>query len=491
MSDNLVIPAFVLPAVINAVIAFAAGRRWGAAAGKWLNHLAIGQGVVYLALSILLLPGNDSMFLLSNRYLFVDALSAYEALITSVVFLLAGIYARGYITTLLEAGEIEGSLIGVFYAAFGLLPMTLVMGLFSNNLALLWIFMELSTLFSVILLVTLKARENITAALKYMFITSTAMLFAFIGVIIVFALSRGIIEGGSLNWTELMSVAPLMPPGLFSLAFILVFIGFAAKSGIVPFHTWLPATYVRAPSVVSVMYGAVANLGLYAVLRIYTIGRAAGDEAFMQPILVFFGVAGILVGALAMITRNNTKKLIAFSSVEQSGLILLAFGLSSGAALFWALFHKFGSVLVKSLLFFSAGIFHRQYKSNKFFMIKDAFGLQPLAAWGLIVGAAAAVGVPMLPVFLAKFNILAVTAEWSVPVFILVLAGFLLAAAGFGYYLIRAFTNGIDGNEPVFAASASMKTAIVTTMVLLFAMGLFLPGWLETILNNITVDLGW
>ena len=489
--DSLIIIALAAPAVIIAAISFLLGRFRPATDGRLLNTLLIIEAVIYLGLSIWLAASSLPRFLLNNHYLFVDSLGAYETVITSVLFLLAAVYARGYLASLLERGEIEHSLLGLFYGTFALLPLVIDLGFLSNNLALLWIFTELSTLFSVVLLVTLKARENITAALKYVFVTSTAMLFAFIGIIILFAISREIVPGGTLNWTELMAAAEELSPRLYSFAFVFLFIGFAAKAGIVPFHTWLPTVYVRAPSVVAVMSGAVLNLGLYAILRLYAVGHRAGDDAFLNPLLITFGAASISLAALALIARTNTKKLIAFSGIEQSGLIVLAIGLGSPIALFWALFHKAGNALLKALLFFSAGIFHRQYRSNKFFAVKDAFKLQPLASWGLIIGSAAAIGAPMLPVFLAKFNILSVMASQALPLFIGVLAGFLLVAAGFGYFLVRAFSQPAGETIERYPTPMAMKLPIIAALLLLFALGLYLPGWLESTLNTIVADLGF
>ncbi len=489
--DILILGGFIAPAVIIAAAAFLLGRFRPGVDGQMLNSLVIVEAVIYLGLSLWLTTADLPRSLLDNQYLFADTFGVYEAVITSVLFLLAAVYARGYLASLLDRGEIEHSLMGLFYGAFALLPLVIIMGFLSNNLALLWIFTELSTLFSVVLLVTLKARENITAALKYVFVTSTAMLFAFIGVIILFAISREVVAGGTLNWTELMTSAGNLSPRLYSFAFVFLFIGFAAKSGIVPFHTWLPTVYVRAPSVVAVVSGAVLNLGLYAIIRLYAIGHRAGDGDFLNPLLITFGGVSILVAALALISRTNTKKLIAFSGIENAGVMLLAVGLGSPVALFWALFHKAGNALVKALLFFSAGIFHRQYGSNKFFAVKSPFKLQPLASWGLIIGSAAAIGAPALPVFLAKFNILSVMAEQALPLFVAVLAGLLLVAAGFGYYLIRAFSQPDDGTIEPYRTPLAMKLPIVATLLLLFAMGLYLPGWLENTLDTIVRDLGF
>ncbi|XUX00083.1 MAG: proton-conducting transporter membrane subunit [Dehalogenimonas sp.] len=487
---DLLIVGFGAPAVLIAAASFLLGRFRPQTDGRLFNSLLIAESVVYLILAIWLATSELPRFMVGNHYLFADTLSAYEILITSVLFILSAVYSRGYLASLLDRGEIERSLLGLFYGAFALLPLVLVMGFLANNIALMWIFAELSTLLSVVLVVTLKARENITAALKYVFVTSTAMLFAFIGVIVLFALSRTAVSGGTLNWTDLMAAASGIAPNLYTFAFVLLFIGFAAKSAIVPFHTWLPTIYVRAPSVVAVISGSVLNLGIYAIIRLYAIGHRVGDDNFLNPLLIAFGAVSIFVAALALIARTNTKKVIAFSGVEQAGLILVAVGLGSPIALFWALFHKAGNALVKALLFFSAGIFHRQYNSNKFFAIKSPFKLQPLAAWGLILGSAAAIGTPMLPVFLAKFNILSVMASQALPLFIAVLAGFLLVAAGFGYYLIRAFSQPDDENMSRYPTPMAMKAPIIITLLGLFALGLYLPGWLNTTLNTIVSDLG-
>ncbi|APV45181.1 hydrogenase-4 component F [Dehalogenimonas formicexedens] len=488
--EFLIIVGFAAPALLIAAASFLLGRFRPQTDGRLLNSFLIAESIIYSGLAVWLVATDLPRYLVGNHYLFADTFGAYEILITSVLFLLSAVYSRGYLASLLDRGEIERSLLGLFYGSFALLPLVLVLGFLANNIALMWIFAELSTLLSVVLLVTLKARENITAALKYVFVTSTAMLFAFIGVIVLFALSRTAVPGGTLNWTDLMSAASAIPPKLYTFAFVLLFIGFAAKAAIVPFHTWLPTVYVRAPSVVAVISGAVLNLGLYAIIRLYAIGHRAGDDNFLNPLLISFGAISIFIAALALIARTNTKKVIAFSGVEQAGLILVAIGLGSPVALFWALFHKAGNALVKALLFFSAGIFHRQYNSNKFFAVKSPFRLQPLAAWGLILGSAAAIGTPTLPVFLAKFNILSIMASQALPLFIAVLAGFLLVAAGFGYYLVRAFSQPDDETIQPYPTPMTMKAPIILTLLALFALGLYLPGWLNSILSTIVSDLG-
>ena len=489
MQNYLLIIYLVVPFVLG-LFTFIGKRSLGQD-NRFLNLFVILQTALYVAATIwayaaLKLP----LSYLHGEYFYIDSLALYEILITSIVFLLAAVYARGYVASLVKTGEIDISILRLFYGSFCLLELVMVLAFASNNLALLWIFAELSTLFSAALIVTLKARENIIAALKYVFVASTAMLFSFIGIIFLYAMSRGVIDRGSLNWTALFAAASQLDPRLFFLAFVFLFLGFAAKASVAPFHTWVPTAYVRAPSAVAVVSGTVLNLGIYAVLRLYAIGHATGAEAHLKAFLFIFGIFSIAVAGFSLLKRTNTKKIIAFSGVESAGLLLIAIGLGSPVALYWALFYTLGYSLVKSLPFFCAGIFHRQYQSNKYFAAKDAFKLQPLASWGLILGSAAAIGTPLFPVFLAKWNILGALAGESVFMLGATLFLLLLAAIGLAYYFIRMFGQNGGGHIPAFRTPLSMKFPILVTLAILLILGLYVPGWLNDTMGRIVTSLG-
>jgi len=139
-----------------------------------LNMIALVQGLGYLGTTVFaLLRADLPVYYLSSRYLFIDALGIYETLITSVVFLLAAIYARGYVAGLLRTGEIDPAILKLFYGAMSALQAVITLSFFANNLALFWILLELTTVFSAVLIVTLNAKENIVAALKYLFVASS------------------------------------------------------------------------------------------------------------------------------------------------------------------------------------------------------------------------------------------------------------------------------------------------------------------------------
>jgi hydrogenase-4 component F len=380
----------------------------------------------------------------------------------------------------------------LFYAAYNLLLIVVVFAFFCNSLALFWILLELTTILSAVLIVTLNAKENIVAALKYVFTASTAMLFSIIGLIILFAVTKQATGTGTLNWDTLMQTAGTMSPKLFTFAFIFIFIGFAAKAGIVPFHTWLPQAHAKAPSVISVLLSAVLlNIGIIGVLRLYAVAHQTDAWHTISLILVGFGVLTIVVASLSMLPRGNVKKLVAFSSVENMGLLLVGIGIGTPLALFWVLFHILAHALVKTLLFFSAGILHQQYHSNQFEDMKDIFQLQPLAAWGLIIGSMAIIGVPLFPVFLSKLGILTQLADYSLPVMFVLLVFFLIVAAAFAAILIRTLPQHGEIKHEHYQPAMSMKAPIIVLFVGLVALGVYFPTGLHNMLTGIVSSLGF
>lgn len=483
--------AYALPGLIILAILLTPFRvtRYG----RLLNLLTLAHAVITLSLTIFALSSLSlPQFYLSGRYLFIDSLSVYEVLIASFVFLLAALYAQGYVRSLLRAREINRENLKLFYGAFNLLLVVIVFAFFANNLALFWILVELTTIISAILIVTLNAKENILAALKYVFTASSAMLFSFIGILLVFAMTKQVLGAGTLNWNELLAQASALPSPLFTLAFVLMFVGFAAKAGIAPFHTWLPPAHAKAPSVVSTLLSAVLlNIGIYGILRIYSIAHQTASVRAASLTLIVFGIFTMGVAAFSMLSRENIKKLIAFSSIEHMGMMIIGIGLGTPLALFGVLFYTLGHSLIKSLLFFSSGILHRQFGSDKFYDMKNVFKSQPLAAAGVIMGGTAIIGTPVFPLFSAKLSILIGLGEVSGWLLFLVLLLILIVAASFAIFIVRTCCQTSDTEAArQYQAPWNMKLPVVVLMALIVALGLFVPRGLSGMLNDIVTSLG-
>lgn len=466
-----------------------------------MNTFSILHTLAFLAIGLYaMFTTSAPAFEAGSEYFYVDHLSIYEGLIAALLFFFASVYANGYVEGLMEAQELHRNNLKIFYMAFSVLLSTATLAFFSDNLTLFWIFAELTTVFSAALVAILSAKENIDAAIKYIFIASGAMLFSFIGLTFLYTLSGEVLGSGTLNWTVLIENAPLLSPKMLTASFVFLFIGFAAKSGIFPFHTWLPDAHSKAPSAVSaILSGVLLNIGMYGILRMYSIVRQTQAEHLISQFLMGFGLLTVAIAVLNMLWQKNLKMLIAFSSVEHMGIILLGIGIGTPSSIFWTLYYILAHSLTKASLFFSAGILHRQYESNLVHDIRDIFSLQPVAGWGLIIGSFAIIGMPPFPIFSAKLFILLEAFGFSKSLVFAVLLLLVIASAAFARFLIEAFTrnskgDGIEGSEtPLipYVVRDGMKLPLLSIIFIILTLGVFFPEFLENLLNEIVYELGY
>ncbi|HII98230.1 MAG TPA: hydrogenase membrane subunit [Methanoregula sp.] len=468
---------------------------------RQMNTVCIAQSVAFAFLALgILFTGQVpvSVLQIGSPYFFIDHLGLFEVLISTTIFTFAALYARGYVEGLLTSGELEKGGLRLFYIAWAALLTAIVFSFFSDNLALFWIFAELTTVISALLVAILAARENIDAAIKYIFIASTSMLFSFIGFIFFFETARAVTGTGTLNWTELLATAHAFPPFMATAAFVLVFIGFAAKSGIFPFHTWLPEAHAKAPSAVSaVLSGVLLNVGIYGIIRAYALVHQTDSGTTASFILALFGVLTIGIAAFSMIPERNLKKLIAFSSIENMGILLVGLAVATPVALFFVLFHIMAHSLTKASLFFSAGILHRQYKSplssEAVDDIRDVFTFQPLAAWGVIIGGIAIIGMPPFPIFISKFFLMLQVGTVSPLVLAVVLVLLFIATVALGYFVITMFSKrsdpGRDAELVPYKTPASMQVPVIVLLVLLLIMGIIFTRGEVSFITSIITEL--
>ena len=461
---------------------------------KIMNTLSIALPASYIALTLFALvfatlPG----YSLVGGYFLMDHLALYEVLISAVLFMLAALYSRGYIEGSMDMHEMDRSNLKLFYVAFNVLLITITFAFFSDNLALFWILAELTTAFSAVLIILLNAPKNIGATLKYVFITSTCMLFAFIGLIFIFTLTQNSLGTGTLNWSTLMNIASKLSPGILFAAFIFTFVGFSAKSGLVPFHAWLPSAHSKAPASVSaILSGSVTSVGIYGIIRIYAVVAQTSELPKISLFLIVFGVISMAVAALTMLNQVNLKKLIGYSTVENMGFLLVALGIGTPVAVFWMLFYILAHAFTKASLFFSAGIIHHQFESVRMERITNALKLQPFASWSLILGAIAIIGMPMSAVFLPKISILLESAVVSPFLLGGLLLIFLFVATAFGMFMIKMLSKRDESGSDLkpYHVPLGMKIPIVALLLTVFVLGVFFPQQLTDLLKTILSELG-
>ncbi|HUO00759.1 MAG TPA: proton-conducting transporter membrane subunit, partial [Bradyrhizobium sp.] len=210
----------------------------------------------------------DAPMLFWDGYIIVDRMSAWVILCTSVVYLLASIYAIGYMRLLKEDARLFR-----FYALFAGFGLTILVGPLMNSVGIYWIAIELTTLVSTFLVAFEREPESMEAAWKYIMVVSAGIRLALLGTVL-FYWSGSFVLGPSyqMTWAVLMNAAPKMNPILLVLAFLLVLVGYGTKVGLAPMHSWLPDAHSESPAPVSAMLsGALLNTAMLGIARFLAV----------------------------------------------------------------------------------------------------------------------------------------------------------------------------------------------------------------------------
>jgi hydrogenase-4 component F len=338
-----------------------------------------------------------------NDYILLDRLSAWVVLCTSIVYLLASIYAVGYMRLLNEERRLYK-----FYALFAGFGLTTLVGPLMNNIGLYWIAIELTTLVSTFLVAFERVAESMEAAWKYIMVVSAGISLALLGTVL-FYWAGTFVFGPTyqMTWGVLGEAAPKMNAILLVLAFLLVLVGYGTKVGLAPMHSWLPDAHSESPAPVSAMLsGALLNTAMIGIVRFLAITRQANLGELPALALVAFGVLSLLVGALFIVQQRGIKRLMAYSSVEHMGVVALGFGFGGALGVAGALYHMLNHSLNKSLMFFGAGNMMRAYGTKDIELIRGVGRRFPAQAALWLAGAIAITGAPPFGLFLSEFTIM-------------------------------------------------------------------------------------
>lgn len=327
------------------------------------RDLRIGLGAM-LAASVLHLGLTSALWFgaptgAAGTVLGLDVVGLLFLTMTSVLFFFVALYTIPYIAKGTHDPQASPRRFVPTLLLF-LAAMTLVA--ISRHLALLWAAIEATTLASAPLIYFYKRKAALEAAWKYLLICSIGIALALLGTFFL-GIAASAVPGGdaSLDLSSLVALAPRLSRPWLVAAFVLALVGYGTKMGLAPLHTWLPDAHSQAPSPVSALLsGSLLNCALLGILRFYEVALASGDAAFARALLVTLGFLSIGVGAAFMIHQRDCKRLFAYSSVENMGVIAAGVGLG-GAATYGALLHAVNHSLAKGALFLLAGNLLRHF----------------------------------------------------------------------------------------------------------------------------------
>jgi hydrogenase-4 component B len=436
----------------------------------------------------------------------IDALSAWFILVINFTFITGALYGFNYMKQYREQKkEITLHCLSFVIAHFALIGICAVQNGFV--FLLLWEMMAIS----VFLLVIFEHQkpETIKAGINYIVQSHISIVFIMLGFIYV------AIKTGSYDFDAITDFSSQQSRLSGIALFLCFFIGFAIKAGFVPFHTWLPYAHPAAPSHVSgIMSGVVIKIGIYGILRMLLLIKT--DYSTIGYIILLVSIVTGIYGVMLAIIQHNLKKLLAYHSVENIGIIGIGIGLGCiglGETNKWmailgfsgALLHTLNHSLFKSLLFYSAG---NVYQSTHTMDIEHLGGLikrMPKTAIFFLLASIAICGLPPLNGFISEFLILGGIYNWLYSAELVSLVA--VAAAIIGLVLIgglailcftKAFSIVFLGNarevktEEVYERSKWQLLPMYLTCTLMVSIGIFpsfFIGVLQKPLNLFTQNM--
>jgi hydrogenase-4 component F len=410
-------------------------------------------------------------------WLYIDSLSVFFILTTAVVSFAASVFSIGYICSEVEEGKMSTRKAGAYFHLFNLFSLTMLIVPLLNNLALVWIAIEMTTLISAFLVGFHNIKESIEAAWKYIIICSVGITFALLGIIFFYYTSSKDAGVKSLEWSAMLSGSGMLDSRIVKVALIFILVGYGTKAGLAPMHNWLPDAHSQALSPISgLLSGVLLKISLYAILRFVILANLSIGYAYSAKLFIFFGLLSIIIAGAFILVQKDLKRLLAYSSVENIGLISLGFGFGAFGGIFAALLQAFNHAVTKALMFFCAGNAVKAYHSNNMNEMQGMIKIMPFSGAAMFLGFFALVGMPPFSIFISKLSIL-IAAFQGKYYFVasLMLIFIALAFAGLLYHMSKIVLGKAPKTVPAYKEPLSSKISLAFLGIFILGFGLKIP----------------
>ena len=456
----------------------------------WLNRLtALIVAAAFVRLTTLLEPSG----VFTDGQFYLDALSMWLLAVVVTLYFIAALLSKGYLDKEETRGYLarKATFIGKYYALFTMFVWTMFLVLVTQNLGLMWVCIEATTLVSALLVSFKHTRSALEATWKYIMVCTVGICLALLGTIILYyAQLTALGMGQPLDWVWLKQNAVLLKPNLVKMAFLFILIGYGTKIGLAPMHTWLPDAYSQAPSLISgLLSGSLCACAIYVLLRNLTIIIPAVGIDFIANILYVFAFLTVAVAVPFAIVQRDIKRLLAYSSMENIGIMIIGLAVFTQTAVSAVLLHLFNHAMIKFALFFLAGTTIQEYQTSNMMRIHGMMKETPFTATFTLLGMFAILGMPPFGIFFSKFTIILEifkSGQYLLgSLFILLLAGVLM---GVVYHFMRMLSGthkrkGI-GELLSFSSMGILLIMLVSTIAISTSLDKF--TYLQELLSSAT-----
>ena len=351
----------------------------------------------------------------------IDPMNAFVALIVAGIAAVTLPYALRSVEQ-----EIPHEQHSLFYSAFLLCLVGLLGIVQTGDVFNLFVFLEISSLSSYVLIAMGKQRRALTAAYQYLIMGTIGATFLLIGIGLLYA------ETGTLNMADLhQRLQPIMDHRTVHTGFAFIVVGIALKLALFPLHLWLPNAYTYSPSAISVFLAATATkVAVYIMLRmVFTV--FSGDFVRITPasyIFLLLGIVGVVMASMSAIFQTDAKRLLAYSSIAQISYMVLGMGFASVLGLTATLVHVFNHALMKGALFMAVGAIVYRVGSSRLDELNGLGRQMPWTFTAIFIAGLSLIGIPGTAGFISKWYLVRAALEqqsWLIT--LVILLGSLLA----------------------------------------------------------------
>ena len=414
-------------------------------------------------------------------WLALDAAGLLVLVLVSALFLACAVYAQGYLAERPERDH--RAFVGGLLVLLGAISIVAM----AQHLGLLWVALEVTTLATGPLIYFNHTERALEAAWKYLVVCSVGIALALLGTFLLALSSAG--PGGprSLLVADLVAAGPLLSRPWVRFAAVFLVAGYGTKLGLAPFHAWKPDAYGEAPGLLgALLSGGVTSVAFLAIVRVLQVCDAAGAGPFVRQALVGLGLLSILLAAAFLVRQRDLKRMLAWSSVEHMGILVLGVGLG-GAAATGAFFHLLYNGLTKGALFLTAGNIHRAYGTKDVDRIRGAARRLPASGPIFLAAFLAITGSPPFAPFFSEFAILdgALRASaWGPAAAYLV--GLAVVFVGMGAAVLRVVQGAVpaDAAPTSFGDTRLLAGPPLALLLAVLALGLWVPASLRALVGE-------
>ncbi|WML44863.1 hydrogenase 4 subunit F [Neobacillus sp. PS3-40] len=430
----------------------------------------------------------------TNQFFYVDALGSIVIAIVAIIGWTAALNSIGYIRNEYHEGVIDQKQLRQYYFWYHLFIASMLMVCVVNNMGLLWVGIEATTIVSAFLVALYRKGEALEAAWKYLMICGAGIAIALLGVILLYSSVVNTLGTSPevLNWSFLKDPSIKLQPSMVSLSFVFLIVGLGTKIGFAPLHFWLPDAHSQAPSPISaVLSGVLLNCALLVLIRFAVIAEHTISGDVIRHLFIGFGLLSIAVAFPFIMVQQDLKRMLAFSTIEHMGIIAVAIGIGGVLGFTAALLQMFNHSMAKSLLFLTSGNMIQKYKSKQMTRITGGIKTMPITGFMLLVSSLAITGVPPLNLFTSEFSIISVGFSEGHPIVVSFMIAWLALIFGAMLFHISKMVFGTSRDKLAVGDLSRWSTLpLLLPFVFVVVFGVYIPPVISDLIHQAAIIMG-